>query len=410
MAVVCYEIRKVFLRTGSQIAAAICAIVVILFGVMSVNSIFFVDDQGNHITGIQGARLLAAAKEPWEGPLTAERLALVIETNQKENASPQALSEDITQNNISYGRKQGYSDILLLLSDAFGDFSYFNYYAADRLTADDADNFYRQRVLSLTEWLYTKADSRFSPAEKEFLIQQFENVRQPLYYAAADGWDQLFYTAPSLITVLAIMCGFLVSGIFSCEKQWKCDAVFFSSFHGRKKACKAKIGAGVAIATIIYWASMLLCSGIILGCMGAGGANTMIQAQFFGSDSFYNITVWQEFFLILFGGYAGCLFFVLLAMLVSAKSGSAIFAVTIPFILILLPQFLSNMEIPKLDRLLGILPDQLLSVSLVLRGYNLYDFAGKIVGALPILLVVYPALCLVLLPVIYTIYKKTVVR
>ena len=68
------------------------------------------------------------------------------------------------------------------------------------------------------------------------------------------------------------------------------------------------------------------------------------------------------------------------------------------------------MEIPKLDRLLGILPDQLLSVSLVLRGYNLYDFAGKIVGALPILLVVYPALCLVLLPVIYTIYKKTVVR
>ena len=52
----------------------------------------------------------------------------------------------------------------------------------------------------------------------------------------------------------------------------------------------------------------------------------MIQAQFFGSDSFYNITVWQEFFLILFGGYAGCLFFALLAMLVSAKSGSAIFA------------------------------------------------------------------------------------
>ena len=52
-------------KDGSQIAAAICAIVVILFGVMSVNSIFFVDDQGNHITGIQGARLLAAAKEPW---------------------------------------------------------------------------------------------------------------------------------------------------------------------------------------------------------------------------------------------------------------------------------------------------------------------------------------------------------
>ena len=117
---------------------------------------------------------------------------MVIETNQKENASPQALSEDITQNNISYGRKQGYSDILLLLSDAFGDFSYFDYYAADRLTVDDADNFYRQRVLSLTEWLYTKADSRFSPAEKEFLIQQFENVRQPLYYAAADGGTSCF--------------------------------------------------------------------------------------------------------------------------------------------------------------------------------------------------------------------------
>ena len=405
-----YEMRKVLLRSGSRIALAICAAVTILFSVMAVNSMFFVNEEGRHITGIQGARLLEEAKKDWEGPLTAGRLARVIETNQRENASPEALSEDLNQNNISFGRKQGYSDILTLLSDAFGGFASFDYFAVDRLTAGDGADFYKQRVLNLTEWLYGEADNRFSPAEKAFLIQQFENVKEPLYYAPADGWDQLFYTSPNLITFLAIMCGFLISGIFSCEKQWKCDAVFFSSFHGRKKACAAKIGGGVVLTTIVYWASMLLASGIILGSIGAGGAKIMIQAQFFGCDSFYNITVWQEYLLILFGGYVGCLFFSLLTMLVSAKTGTSVLAVTIPFILILLPLFLDNMEIPSLGRFLGLLPDQLLQVNYVVSGYNLYDFAGKIVGALPVLFVVYPLACLILIPVIYRIYKKTVVR
>ena len=54
-----------------------------------------------------------------------------------------------------------------------------------------------------------------------------------MYYEAADGWDKLFERLPSLLMILVLILGFLVSGIFPCESQLKADSVFYASFHGR---------------------------------------------------------------------------------------------------------------------------------------------------------------------------------
>lgn len=72
--------------------------------------------------------------------------------------------------------------------------------------------------------------------------------------------------------------------------------------------------------------------------------------------------------------------------------------------------FLAETQIPFVDKILGLLPDQLLQVELVISHFSLYSLGGKIIGALPVLLVLYSVLCAGLLPVVYRIYRRKEVR
>ena len=106
------------------------------------------------------------------------------------------------------------------------------------------------------------------------------------------------------------------------------------------------------------------------------------------------------------GGYAGSLFILSLAMLVSAKTRSAVFAVTVPFIVLFVPSFLSSVN--ALSEILGLLPDQLLQISYA--SINLYEAGGKVTGAVPILFVLYLSLYAVMLPGTYRVYRKAEVK
>ena len=95
-------------------------------------------------------------------------------------------------------------------------------------------------------------------------------------------------------------------------------------------------------------------------------------------------------------------------MFASAKTHSKALAVTIPFILLFIPSFLSGLSV--LSDVLGILPDQLLQIPMAIKTFNLYQFGEKVVGAVPIILIVYTVLFLLLLPILYHVYRKTEVK
>ena len=125
-----------------------------------------------------------------------------------------------------------------------------------------------------------------------------------------------------------------------------------------------------------------------------------------GWKSIYNITNAQEYILIVLGGYLGCLFMQSLTMLVSAKTNSSVIAVIVPFILIFLPSFLSGTSLPLLNKILGLLPDQMLQMNQVVKFFNLYEIGGKVFCAVPILIISYSILLLLIVPVIYFIYRR----
>ena len=69
--------------------------------------------------------------------------------------------------------------------------------------------------------------------------------------------------------MLALVIGFLVSGIFSDEFQSKADSIFFSARFGRSKGISAKVGAGFCITTGFYLMFVFLYTLIVLFVLGA---------------------------------------------------------------------------------------------------------------------------------------------
>ncbi len=404
-----FELKKMILKPVNKVIFVILAAVLCIASYLAIRYVYYVDENGDMITGVAAARALREEKNKWAGYITEDVLLKVLEENTLINNSEEYLSDDVTENNKAYSKKQGFSDIREMINRAFCDFQEYNYYRADSVTKEEISSFYGRRVANLTEWLDSDGQGdHISEQEKRFLITQYEGLETPFYYEYADGWEALLEYAPMTIMLVVLVTGFLVAGIFSDEILLKADSVFFSAKLGRDKAVSAKIWAGLLVATFVYWMAILLFSGVVLAVLGADGAHRAIQNGFPNWKSFYNITYLQDYLLTILGGYLGSLFILSLSMLVSAKARSKALAVTIPFVLLFLPSFLS--EISVLSEVLGLLPDQLLQMCNAVRTFNLYQIGEKVVGAVPIILIMYLILFCILPPVIYQVYRKIEIK
>ena len=203
-----------------------------------------------------------------------------------------------------------------------------------------------------------------------------------------------------------LVLGYLISGIFAREFQWKADSILFSSMYGKNKAVSAKVKACFYIVTGIYWCTVLLYTGAVLFYLGADGAFCPIQANSSGWKSFYEMTNMEKYVLCAVGGYLGCLFISFLTMLVSGKTKSLAAAVVLPFVLVFMPSFLSNINHPAVAEILGLLPDRLLQLAQGTANFTLYEIGGKVLDGIFLLFLVYSVFCALLLPVLKRMYRK----
>ena len=400
-----FEIRKVFSRTSGKTALAVMAAVLAVTCWLAVSHIDYVKEDGDIVTGIRAVRMLRRDKEKWEGYVTEDVLRSVIRENAAINASDEARSENVKEQNKAYAQKQGFNDIRDMINRAFCSFQEYYYYRVDSVTEEEVGELYEQRVERLREWLYSEeVYDHYTEEERAFLIERYETLETPFYYADSDGWQAVLYYAQTIVMIGMIVCGFLVSSIFSGEFQTKADAVFFSSRYGRSRATAAKVTAGYLTVTALYWIMVLPYSAIVLAVTGTGGGNCAIQTSFEFGKSFYHITFFELWLLTVFGGYIGWLFILTLTMLVSALTRSSVLAVMVPFIILFLPSFVDGFS--ALSDMLGLWPDQLLNISLAVRLFNLYRVGGHVAGALPVVFTMYVCLYLVLPPALYLAYRR----
>lgn len=401
-----FEIKKVFLRRGNQIAVALLAVLLCVVCFFAGN-ISYVNESGETETGFQAVKKLREEQKKWSGPLDEAKIRKVIEENNKISQTPEAQSEDFQENDKAFHKKQGFQEIRNLLNYAYAEgFRDYNYFRADSLKPEDASKFYENRIVLLKEWLSGEGKALFSETEKEYLIKKYESLQTPFFYDYVEGWKQLFLYFPTILMILMLVLGYLISGIFAREFQWKADSILFSSMYGKNKAVSAKVKACFYIVTGIYWCTVLLYTGAVLLYLGADGAFCPVQANSSGWKSFYEMTNMEKYILCAVGGYLGCLFISFLTMLVSGKTKSSVAAVVLPFVLLFLPSFLSNINHPAAAGILGLLPDRLLQLAQGTANFTLYEIGGKVLDGIFLLFPVYSVFCALLLPVLKRMYRK----
>lgn len=401
-----FEIKKVFLRRGNQIAVALLAVLLCVVCFFAGN-ISYVNESGETETGFQAVKKLREEQKKWSGPLDEAKIRKVIEENNKISQTPEAKSEDFQENDKAFHKKQGFQEIRNLLNYAYAEgFRDYNYFRADSLKPEDASKFYENRIVLLKEWLSGEGKALFSETEKEYLIKKYESLQTPFFYDYVEGWKQIFLYFPTILMILMLVLGYLISGIFAREFQWKADSILFSSMYGKNKAVSAKVKACFYIVTGIYWCTVLLYTGAVLLYLGADGAFCPVQANSSGWKSFYEMTNMEKYILCAVGGYLGCLFISFLTMLVSGKTKSSVAAVVLPFVLLFLPSFLSNINHPAAAGILGLLPDRLLQLAQGTANFTLYEIGGKVLDGIFLLFPVYSVFCALLLPVLKRMYRK----
>lgn len=401
-----FEIKKVFLRRGNQMAVALLAVLLCVVCFFAGN-ISYVNESGETETGFQAVKKLREEQKEWAGLLDEVKIRKVIEENNKISQTPEAQSEDFQENDKAFHKKQGFQEIRNLLNYAYAEgFRDYNYFRADSLKSEDASKFYENRIVLLKKWLLGEGNALFSETEKEYLIKKYESLQTPFFYDYVEGWKQLFLYFPTILMILMLVLGYLISGIFAREFQWKADSILFSSMYGKNKAVSAKVKACFYIVTGIYWCTVLLYTGAVLFYLGADGAFCPIQANSSGWKSFYEMTNMEKYVLCAVGGYLGCLFISFLTMLVSGKTKSLAAAVVLPFVLVFMPSFLSNINHPAVAEILGLLPDRLLQLAQGTANFTLYEIGGKVLDGIFLLFLVYSVFCALLLPVLKRMYRK----
>lgn len=400
-----FEMKKVFSKSRNRLAVLFLLVILIIISILTINQVEYVDKDGNSSTGIAAARNLRTEKNKWAGYVTEDVMKKMLEKNKAVINSEEASSDDIQEQNKAYAKQQGFLAIRDLLNNAFSDWKDYDYYVADGLTAEDLKHVYENRILGFRKWLET-GEEHFSDAEKDYIIQKFEELKTPFYYEYYDGWDALLQNIETFLLILALFIGFFVSGIFSEEYQQKADSIFFSTKLGRNKAIRSKMGAGFLITTVGYAVGVFIYTMIVLLVLGFDGAGCPIQFDLW--RSVYNITFFEAYLMIVIGGYVGTLFAATFSMLVSAKTHSTAIALVVPFIILCVFPFLSR--IITLPNVCAFFPDQLLEVYIDIRELVLCEIGGKVMDVVSVIIPVYAAACFIIQPIIYGVYKRVEVK
>mgnify|MGYP000131593711 CR=1 FL=1 len=401
-----YEIKKVFSKSKNRIAVIVLFVILVITSILTINKVEFVDENGNSSVGISASRDLREAKNQWAGYLTTDTLSKALEENKTINSSKEALSDDITEQNKAYAKKQGIAGIMDVIICAFSDYRDYNYYAPDHISDDEVGTIYERRISTLKNWLESGGET-FSQAEKDFMIQKYEELKTPFYYEYIDGWSALLQNISTFILMLALVIGFLASGIFSDEFQSKADSNFFLCTIWKKQGDFRK-----GRSRFLYYYRILsnVCSFYIrllyIFVLGADGANCPIQLDLW--RSVYNITFLQAYLFIVVGGYIGTVFASTLAMIVSALTRSTPTAIIVPFIVLCAFPFLSR--IITLPGLCSFFPDQLLEVYLDIKEAGLITLGNKVTTIATVIVPVYAVICLAFQPILYRVYKMVEIK
>lgn len=176
-----FEIKKVFCKFKNRMAVVLLLVILVAVSMLTMNRVEYVDSDGNHVSGMMGAKSLRAEKNKWKGEITEDVLETVARENEAVNQSPESRSDNIEELDKAYARKQGFSEIAQLINNAFSEWRDYNYFAIDNISPKEARSVYERRISNLKQYL-DSGEETFTDDEKDYLIKKYEDLETPFYY------------------------------------------------------------------------------------------------------------------------------------------------------------------------------------------------------------------------------------
>lgn len=390
-----YEIKLLLSNRINRILLLFLLGIAIIFSIFAIWSVSYVDKDGNTHNGLFATRELTNIKSKYSGELSSDIFENVIKIDKQiKDKYGNSIPENVYATSI-----QEYMDIKDFVVSTLSYGRDIDYISFDTLDIDNAMSIYDIREDNIARLVEEYGTTEI---EAEYLKEQYSKVDVPLNYTPADSWITMSLYATTYAIILIIVISFITSGIFSEDFKLKSDAIFFSTKLGRSRGTKTKIVTGIFMATIVYWGSMLVLSIISFAMMGVSGANSPIQIEY--SYCMYNYTFIQRYFVILLAGYIGSILASVLTMLISAKTHSALVSLCIPLILFVVSPFIGR--VLPFDNFFKITPDQLINIYNCIRIPLIYQFAGRVVMQIPMIMMLYSVIAIIIIPFIYLTFSK----
>lgn len=377
------EIKKVFNKRKNRVLILLALFFSIIFSVFAIYSFRFVDVNDDIITGISSARLLIEEKNKWKGEITPDTISKIIKSYKD-------------------GDWQSTYDIIFTTSKILkGDLrEEFEGNEISKATSDEIDSFYEIYRKNLDLESKDNADT----LEKvDFLKTQYQKIKIPFYYEAADSWDTMFLYVTTYSLVLIIITSLITGGIFSEEFNYNTYLVFFSTKYGKNKCIRSKICAGIIVTSLIYIINISLLSIICFSVMGTSGSLT--SYQLYRPFSIYIVNFRQMYLIIVLSGFIACLLSSSISMLIAAITKSSSIAICLPFILFFVSPFIGR-ALP-FKTFFSLTPDQLTNVMNSVRIPYVYQIGKIVFKQIPFIFVLYVCISILILPFIYIKYKNS---
>ena len=391
-----YELKKFFHKKINKIILIAMFILAIMLSCFAVGSMRYVDTEGQLHTGITAGRRLAADRNKWTGKMSVEKIKEAVKDKQ---TLAQMYPEEIP--NTEYGKSvQSYDDIISFVIYALTPDSDYDQNVLYQLSDEQIDNLYSTYVTNFQKMIQTYGKTT---EQQEFLRKKYERIEMPLTYAAKDSWDTLAMYAQTYGMILAVVIGFLASGIFADEFRTKADTVFFSTKYGRSKATRNKLLTGVAMTTVVYWVGMGVLPILSFSIMGTSGFLTPYQID--QPYSIYVMTYGEYYLLILVCGYIVSLLSASITMLVTAKMHSANLAICIPFVLYCMSPFIGR-AVPALETIFNVMPSVFMNIIEYAKVPTIFQIGPIVVCQIPLVMFIYGILAILLLPLVYKSYSR----
>lgn len=407
MRILKFEIKKMLRNKTSMVALGFLVLLMLGLCIGYISSSQYVLEDGSKIKGIGAVSRMREAKSQWNGPLTEEVVAAVIQENNAIYADSAFMGDDGWLTEEGYSRQQGYYDIRKLINDTYRtSFSDYDYFTINRLSPEDAGDFYNRRTQIFDEWLgREEVCQQFSEEKRAYIREHALAVSTPYDYEYADGWVKVKEMNVTLLFAAVIVVCIILASDFAIECQTRADAIYLSTRWGKRKGNQMKIAAGFFLATVIYWSIMLAGDGILLLVYGTSGGNVPIQMEFW--KCLYSLTHREAWILVLLMGYVGCMIMSGLTMLMSSRFKTAFGAIILSFLMIMVPAIAqqSVME-PFWQTLLSLFPHGAVMSYDYLTSYTLYQIGSKVYSPYLVIPLVHIPITLLTIPITYMSFRK----